>query len=74
MFTYVYEFLVISVIDITKKPVVCEFGRIYTQFENVPKIEVDKYPCECEIMVFQDFYISNKSAIDSKSGMYVENN
>lgn len=54
----------ISAIDIKTKPVMCHYYN-----SDVNKIDIESFPCECGIIVYEDFSINNLSAITVEIGM-----
>lgn len=57
----------ISVIDMKTKPVMCTFNTIWDN-EITPDIGVECFPCECEIILYDNFKIDNKSVITVDKG------
>lgn len=51
------------------KPVICEYNKIISSAECVPKIDVNCFPSECDVILYQTFCINNKSVITSDLGM-----
>lgn len=45
----------------------CEYQKIYNN-SCVPDVDIECFPCECEIIVFQDFCINNQSVITADTG------
>lgn len=64
-------FLNILVVNIKNKPVMCEYGGDFPNTECVPNVEIDKFPCECDVIIYQSFKIDNLSAIVTETGMFV---
>lgn len=51
-----------TVIDMKTKPVMCSYN-FKLDSTTAPPIGIECFPCECEIIVIDNFSISNKSVI-----------
>lgn len=64
--TYYCKF---SVNYLERKPVMCQYCSKFGISSDIKEIGVECFPCECEIIIYEDFCISNKSVITVESGM-----
>lgn len=56
-------------IDMKTKPVMCSFKTAFSN-SSLCYVGIESFPCECDIILFEDFSIDNKSVITVETGKY----